>query len=78
MVDCLNYARWPGGGDILYTLSCFTLEYISGNGTQRGATHSIYFLLFILFIHIGIQAGGISPNGVSTTDTGIAFRKISK
>ena len=40
----------------------------------------------LLFNHIGlhthihriIQAGVISAKGVSTTDTGIAFRKISK
>ena len=70
MVNCLNCVRRPGRGDILYTLFWWYTQYTLLN------------LLFTHFIHlkqdIFKQAGVISAGGVSTTDTGIAFRKISK
>ena len=58
---------------LLSSLFCHILE------CRQGVIYSIHFLLFSTHLsHIGMQAGVISANGVSTTDTGIAFRKISK
>ena len=49
--------------------------------TRKESKHAMVNCLFnhIEFhTHTIIQAGVISAKGVSTTDTGIAFRKISK